>query len=745
MRRIFLTVLFGILFQSLWAQQDITYLKGKVTEQIENKELPVIGANVYWNNTKVGTTTDVNGNFKLSKLKTNNQLVISYVGYRSDTVIINNQDFLAIALKNSVDLNEVTVTYRRKATEVSLLEPLNTNVIGGKELLKAACCNLSESFETNPSVDVSFTDAVTGTRQIQMLGLAGPYTQITRENMPNIRGLSAVYGLTYIPGTWIESIHLNKGAGSVINGFESIAGQIDVNLRNPASMDKLHLNVYGNQKGRIELNANLQADMGDKIGTALLLHGMNNSFKDDHNGDNFLDHPMGEQYVLLNRWELYNDKGIHFQAGVKGTYVDKIGGEIDFDPEIDKGTTNSWGMNIHTERYEGWAKLGKVNIEKPWQSVGFQISGATHKQASYFGLNNYDASQNTFYANLLYQSIIKNTNHKFKTGISFQYDDYKELLNTVNFDRIESVPGAFFEYTYNHLEKFNAIVGFRGDYHNEYGAFVTPRVHLRYSINDNTTLRASGGRGQRSANIISENTGILASSRQFIINGDGSDKPYGLDPEIAWNYGLNLTYKFTLDYRNGFVSIDFYRTDFQNQIVVDLDQNPQQAIFYNLDGESYSNSFQAQFDYELINRLDFRIAYRWYDVKTTYNGNLKEKPLVANNRAFINLAYETKKYWKFDFTINWQGQKRIPDLSTNPVEYQLDSYSPDFFLMNAQISKSWQQKFDLYAGVENLFNYKQKDPILASNQPFSQYFDSSLIWGPVTGRNIYFGMRYNIK
>lgn len=745
MQRIFLAVLFGILFQSLWAQQDITYLKGKVTEQIESKELPVIGANIYWNNTTVGTTTDVNGNFKLSKLKTNNQLVISYVGYRSDTVIINNQDFLAVALKNSVDLNEVTVTYKRKATEVSLLDPLNTNVIGGKELLKAACCNLSESFETNPSVDVSFTDAVTGTRQIQMLGLAGPYIQITRENMPDIRGLSAVYGLTYIPGHWIESINLNKGAGSVVNGYESITGQIDVNLKHPESMDKLHLNVYGNQKGRIELNANIQADVGEKFETALLLHGMNNSFKDDHNGDNFLDHTMGEQYVLLNRWELHNNKGIHFQVGVKGIYVDKTGGEIDFDPDIDEGTTNSWGMNIHTERYEGWAKLGKVNIEKPWQSIGFQISGATHKQVSYFGLNDYDASQNTFYANLLYQSIIKNTNHKFKTGISFQYDDYKELLNSNNFDRIESVPGAFFEYTYNHLEKFNAIVGFRGDYHNEYGAFVTPRVHLRYSINDNTTLRASGGRGQRSANIISENTGVLASSRQFIINGDGSDKPYGLDPEIAWNYGLNLTYKFTLDYRNGFVSIDFYRTDFQNQIVVDLDQNPQQAIFYNLDGESYSNSFQAQFDYELINRLDFRIAYRWYDVKTTYNGNLKEKPLVANHRAFINLAYETKMHWKFDYTINWQGQKRIPDMSANPVEYQLDSYSPNFFLMNAQISKSWQYSFDLYAGVENLLNYKQKDPILSSDQPFSQYFDSSLIWGPVTGRNVYFGMRYNIK
>ncbi len=744
MNKLIRLILLLLLSQNLWAQ-DVMYIKGKVEEQDNKNDLPLVGANVYWNNTSVGTTTDANGNFKLSRLKTNNQLIVSFVGYQTDTILVNDQNYLNIALNNSVDIDEVTVSYKRNSTEVSLLEPLNSKTMGSKELLKAACCNLSESFETNPSVDVSFTDAVTGTRQIQMLGLAGSYTQITRENMPDVRGLSAVYGLTYIPGTWIESIHLNKGAGSVVNGYESIAGQIDVNLRNPASMDKLYLNVYGNQKGRIELNANIQADVGEKVGTAILLHGMNNSFKDDHNGDNFMDHPMGEQYVMLNRWEFYNDKGIHFQVGVKGTYVDKIGGELDFNPKTDVGTNNFWGMNINTERYEAWAKLGKVNKAKPWQSVGFQVSGASHSQDSYFGLNNYIANQNTFYSNLLFQSIMKNTNHKFKTGLSFQYDDYDEMLNSDEFDRIESVPGAFFEYTFSHLEKFNAILGLRGDYHNEYGAFVTPRIHLRYSINDKTTLRASGGRGLRTANIISENIGLLASSRQFIINGDASDKPYGLDPEIAWNYGLNLTYKFTLDYRNGYVSLDFYRTDFENQIVVDLDQSPQQALFYNLNGKSYSNSFQAQFDYELINRLDVRIAYRWYDVKSTYNGILMDKPLLANHRSFINLAYETKKHWTLDYTVNWQGQKRIPDLSANPVEYQLETSSPSFFLMNVQLSKSWQQKFDVYAGVENLLNYKQTNPIVSSDQPFSQYFDSSLIWGPVTGRNIYFGMRYKIK
>jgi outer membrane receptor for ferrienterochelin and colicins len=745
MKKFLLLILLATVSNLLLAQQNVTYLKGKVIAQNQDAKIPVIGANVYWSNTTVGTTTDVNGNFKLSKLKTNNQLVISYVGYQSDTLTVNYEtNSIAIDLKNSLVLDEAIVSYRRNSTEISLLEPLNKKVMGEKELLKAACCNLSESFETNPSVDVSFTDAITGTRQIQMLGLAGPYTQITRENMPDIRGLSSIFGLTYTPGPWIESIHLNKGTGTVINGYESIAGQIDVQLRNPRNMDKLYLNVYGNQQGRMELNANIKADVSENLGTAILIHGMNNSFKDDHNGDGFLDHPIGEQYVLLNRWELYNDNGIHFQVGLKGTYVDKTGGEYDFDPVKDKGTTNAWGMNMHTERYEAWSKLGKVNTDKPWQSLGFQISGAFHNQDSYFGLKNYQAKQKAFYSNLIFQSIIRNTNNTFKSGFSFQYDDYEESLNTNSFDRLEYVPGAFFEYTYKNLEKFDAIVGIRGDYHNEYGAFLTPRLHVRYSLTNNMTARISGGRGIRSANIISENIGILASSRQILIDSDGSDKPFGLKPEIAWNYGLNLTYKFTLDYRNGSVSVDFYRTDFKNQIVLDLDSNPQQALFYNLDGQSYSNSFQTQLDYELINRLDVRIAYRWYDVRTTYNGELKEKPLLASHRAFINLAYETKKHWAFDYTINWQGQKRIPNLTPNPVEYQRDEYSPNFFLMNAQISKSWNQKFDLYAGVENILNYKQKNPIIASDQPFSQYFDSSLIWGPVTGRNIYFGLRYKI-
>jgi len=746
LNKLFLLLLFSSLVSVVFAQKAVEYIEGSVSGINQNNEKQALpAANVYWKNTQTATITSEKGFFKIKRVKGYNQLIISFVGYSGDTIEVLDNKPIEVILNESIELDQVDVVTRKKSIETDFLNPIGVKKIGEKELMKAACCNLSESFETNPAVDVSFTDAVTGTKQIMMLGLAGPYTQITRENMPDIRGLSAVYGLTYIPGTWVEGIQLIKGTGSVANGYESIAGQINVELRRPESMDKLYLNAYANEEGRLEANANMKFKISENWSSALLLHGSTHQIKHDRNDDGFLDKPLMDQYIVLNRWELRNEHGLHLELGAKGTYIDNIGGQVSFNLENDEGTSNAWGMHMQTKRIEGWTKIGKVSLEKPYQSFGIQLSGANHDQHSYFGLNNYEASQSTFYANALFQSIIDNTNHKYKAGLSFQFDDYKEGLNFVNYDRQEMVPGAFVEYTYSYTDKFNLVAGIRADYHNVFGIFVTPRLHVRYAPAEKTIIRISGGRGQRTANIISENVGLLASSRQFIVQGDVSDKPYGLNPEVAWNYGINFTQHFTLDYREGLISLDFYRTDFENQIVVDLDQNPQQAVFYNLDGKSYSNSFQAQVDYELLKRFDVRLAYRWYDVKTNYNGELRMKPLIAENRAFANLAYETRKYWKFDYTLNWQGNKRIPDTYSNPEEYQLAEKSPDFFTMNFQLTKSWKKLFEVYVGVENILDYTQEKPILASDQPFSPYFDSSPVWGPIFGRSFYVGLRYKIK
>jgi len=377
--------------------------------------------------------------------------------------------------------------------------------------------------------------------------------------------------------------------------------------------------------------------------------------------------------------------------------------------------------------------------------MGFQLSGVAHRQDAYFGLTDYLADQQSFYANLIYQSILGSTNHQYRTGISFQADNLNETVGNVLYERQELVPGAFLEYTFNHMDIFTAVAGFRADYHNIYGLFFTPRLHLRYEPVPKTVIRASAGKGQKTASIFAENMGIFASSRSIYLEQEKPEFPYGLEPETAWNYGLNFAQGFKLGAAESVFKLDYYYTRFLNQVVVDLDMNPQEVHFYNLEGESWSSSFQVQMDMEPLERYDIRLAYRLNDVQTTYGDQLMPRPMVAKHRAFINMAYSTKDLWSFDITWSWQGAKRIPSTESNPEPYRLEAYSPAYSLVNLQIGKTLFQRLELYAGIENLFGFVQEDPILASEDPFGPWFDSSLIWGPVFGRKFYGGLRFRIN
>jgi outer membrane receptor protein involved in Fe transport len=776
-----LSFIFLLLFSltSSYAQDRI---KGTVYEA---PKMPLIGANVYWLGTQQGTVTDKEGKFEIKAAKESKKLIISFVGFKNDTIDVTNltglQDLqglkdglngLEIILKSNTELDAVEVVGERKASYTDYIETKAVKVMTEKELFKAACCNLSESFETNPSVDVNFADAVSGTKQIEMLGLAGTYTQITTEMMPSVRGLGAYFGLSYIPGTWIQSIQVAKGVGSVVNGYESIAGQINVELKKPEEAEKLFFNSYIDGGGRMEANLNLAQKIGKNWGTALLLHGSARPFRSDMNHDHFLDFPLTQQFNMVNRWAYRNAKtGIEAQFGVKYVTDYKLGGEFDFKqkkgqtfrtqpidhsvhtPEEHAGIPMDsvqripiWGLEINTQRTEGWGKIGWVNKKKPYQSVGLQLSATDYRQNGYFGLTTYRGNQQTGYANLIYQSIIDNTNHIVKLGTSLLYDHYDEKFNAVQFARKEVVAGTFFEYTYTHSEKFNLVAGLRADYHNLFGIFVTPRLHVRYAPTEKAVFRFAAGRGQRTANIFAENMSIFASSRTMRIQAENvNSKAYGLNPEVAWNFGLNFSQDFTFKDREGSLSIDFYRTIFENQVVVDLDKTARAISFYNLAGKSYSNSLQAELNYELARHFDVRLAYRLYDVKTTYHGQLLQRPLVSQHRAFINLAYMTRSRWTFDYTVQWWGRKRLPNTSMNPEQYRLAEFSPAFFLMNAQITKRFNNKLDVYVGVENILNFQQEMPILAHDQPFSPYFDSAMVWGPIFGRMLYAGVRLRVK
>jgi outer membrane receptor for ferrienterochelin and colicins len=703
------------------------------------------GANVYWMGTTTGTTTDEEGHFTIGLQDGAHMLIVSYIGFGSDTLHIHESAEVEIGFSNALMLEGVSVTHRIKPTSVSFSSAYNIQNIHEKELTKAACCNLSESFETNPSVDAAFTDAVTGTRKIEMLGLAGPYVQITRENMPDVRGLSALYGLTYIPGSWIEGMQLNTGAGSVVNGFESITGQINVELRKPENSERLFVNAYGNSDGALEANIMTAYELSAKWHGSLMLHGTTRPFQLDHNGDGFVDHPTGSNLIALQRFKFSGEHGFESQMGIKVVYADHLGGQAGFEPDRPREDQAFWGTRQDVRRLEAWTKAGKVFEDRPFSSVGFQLSGVVHNQDAYFGMTDYRADQQSLYSNLIYQSILGNTNHQYRTGISFQLDHYEELLSFGSYDRMEWVPGAFLEYTFNHLDLFTVVAGVRADYHNIYGAFVTPRLHLRYEPVEKTVFRASAGRGQKTATIFAENIGIFASSRSLFLDGTTEGKPYGLDAETAWSFGLNFAQGFRLGEGDAVFNLDYYHTQFINQIIVDLDQHPQQVHFYNLKGISYSNSIQAQLDLEPLERYEIRIAYRFNDVKSTYGEALLQKPLTSKHLAFVNMAYETTGSWRFDVTWHWQGSKRIPGTGNNPEPFQVPDVSPAFSLVNLQVGKTLMERLEIYAGVENLFGFMQKDPILSAEDPFGPYFDASLIWGPIFGRKIYGGLRFRIS
>ena len=711
--------------------------------------LGVYGANVFWLNTSIGATTDEKGWFKIPYQKNYKKLVVSYVGYKTDTLTISDLKPIHHFITLENELEEVTLKSKKKATQRSFIQTKNVFTVNSAELLKAACCNLAESFETNPSIDVNFSDALTGTRQIQMLGLKSPYLLITQENIPSIRGAGQVFGLTFTPGTWVESIQITKGAGSVINGYESISGQINAELVKPITDNRIFLNAYGSLGGRYELNSHLNHKISDKWQTGIYIHGNYRNKKFDRNKDGFLDNPLISQVNVMNRWQYLDaEKGWVSFINVRFMDDSKQTGQNNFDPLIDKGRSEVWGGEIDTKRFDSSLKLGYVFPQLPFQSFGFQFSYSNHDQDSYFGLKTYDINHQSVYSNLLFNSIIGDTRSKFTTGLNFTYDIYDEFVNSINFYRKEKSFGGFFEYAYDNSDNFSFTSGVRIDTHNLLGTYITPRLHIRYVPWEKGVLRASIGQGRKSANVFAENQHLFASTRQIDIQSSGG-KIYGLDPEVAWNYGLSYLQGFNLFNRKGDITFDYYRTHFQNQVVVDW-ENPQRISFYNLDGESYANSFQTEVNYYVDDFTSLRLAYKFYDIETDYFSGKLSKPLTPNHRLFANISYETKKIddikqWKFDLTYNFIGEQRLPDTSTNPVEYQLGEYSNSYSLLNTQITKVFTEKFEMYFGVENLTDLKQKNPILASDDPFGDSFDSTIIYAPIFGRMLYSGLRFKIN
>ena len=567
----------------LWHLMPVSaQVKGMVKD---NQGEPVVAANVFWINTTNGTVTDENGAFTIEQPVGAKKLVVSFIGYENDTIVVeNDHKELAIILQGSVMMDEVQVVERKIGVVKSRSSVLNQDMISSAELARAACCNLGESFTTNPSVDVSYADAATGARQIKLLGLSGTYVQMLTENIPNYRGASAPFALGYIPGPWMQSIQVSKGSSSVKNGYEAITGQINVEFKKPQTTQSLNVNLFASSKEKYEANFDANVHLNSRLSTGVLAHYENSTRSHDDNGDGFLDMPKVEQYNLQNRWAWMGDQYV-FQASVKAMKEDRTSGQATH-LHVDNSVGGFVGrelykIGIHTDRYEAFTKNAYIFDKEKGTNLALILSGSLHKQDAGYGYKLYNVDQKNLYTSLMFETNFDERN-SISAGLSLNYDYFNQTYRLENDDtgllygkEKETVPGAYVQYTYNWKDKIILMGGIRADHSDIYGTFVTPRAHIKYAPDDWVNLRVSVGKGYRTNHVLAENNYLLASSRKVKIDND-------LDQEEAWNYGFSSSFYIPVFGKTLNVNTEYYYTDFRRQMIIDLDTDPHIVHFANL-------------------------------------------------------------------------------------------------------------------------------------------------------------------
>lgn len=767
---------------------------------LDDKGYPLVGANVYWAGTTIGVATDLDGRFKLEPTEKTNLLVTSFMGYHNDTTEVTAHSELTIVLVSDLVLEEVNIVERKMAVLRSRVSALQVETLTGEALCMAACCNLSESFETSASVDVAYSDAATGAKQIRLLGLSGTYVQMLTENTPNIRGLAQSFGMEYIPGPWMEAIQVSKGTSSVLNGYEAIAGQINVEYLKPQTQDPIALNAMISTETHAEVNASGGWDLNDKVSTGILFHAQNMSLELDHNHDGFLDMPKNTNVNLLNRW--YVKTGDYTgQFLVRGLYDRRQGG-------LTKEATESlspYKIDLNTWRVDGFMKNGYVFDAETGTSIGIIASASYHNQQNTYGSHQWNAAQTNAYINAIFQTSFDDSDtdlwddheYKLSAGLSVNYDGYNEsitayphplpegkgdALSVVDLSRWEVTPGVFAEYTYTYKDKVTLLMGIREDYSTRYGFFTTPRMNLRYAPFEWWTLRGSIGLGYRTPNAIADNAAYLASNRvyQFYTPLHNATPHYttlhndSLAQEQSLNTGLSTVFYIPLGKKELQLSGEYYYTVFADGVIADMDRSLHGVTLYNMhdveNAEYFSHNWQVEATMEILRGWTMTAAFRYTDVKqTSFNSavgeyQLRDKPLQNKFKGIITTSYQTPlKTWQFDLTAQFNGEGRMPDGFVIP-----EGSKQYHTLANGQVYHKWYPQllgqvtkffrtWSIYLGAENMTNFTQDSPIVGDRleakgekhggfvNPHSATYDASMIWAPIHGWKLYLGFRWALE
>jgi outer membrane receptor for ferrienterochelin and colicin len=747
MRRLLITACLSASLSEAGAQE----ISGKVFGATETDREIIPGAVVHWIGAATGTVANENGVFSLpANGIVDKRLVASFAGFRTDTVTVGDKTYLSIVLRPDRSILEGVTVRDNRGAFLSNLSAAQTEVITQRELTKAACCDLAGCFGTQASVQPQTTNVVTNARELRILGLSGVYNQVLFEGLPMIQGASYTYGISTYPGTLVDNIYVSKGTVSVLQGFESISGQINLTSRQPDKADRLHLNAYVNSFGESHYNANVALPAGKtrKWYSLLALHAVRPSGKIDDNADGFLDLPLLTRYMAFNKWRYgaENLQGFSAHIGLRVAHEERVGGQTSFDASADEGSSRKYGQTVRYTQPEAYAKLGYRFSGS--HTLRLAISGFHHDQRSWFGTTRYTAAQTSGYANLQHEwSWYKK--HLLKWGVSYRYLDLAETIGFAEnslgrtydgeYATALRVPGIFAENEFVlNDDRILLIAGARLDRHQRWGTYFTPRGMLKWAITPAHTFRASAGTGWRQVNLFSEQINLLVSSRDIVFSEV-------LKPEAAFNWGLSHAWRFIMGTTEGTLSGDFYSTHFSNQFFPDYDSDPKKAIIRNFEGRSRSIGLQVEASFIIFKRLEARAAYNYLGVYRIEDGQKVILPFNPKNRAMAAVSYQTaNKRWQADANVHWFDRMCLPDTRSNPEAYRRPLYSTSYATLNVQATFRWKT-LDIYGGCENVFGYVQANPIISADNPFGPYFDISSVWGPTRGRELYLGVRWSIK
>ena len=724
------------LFAVVLLTPSVAQLHGFVRGVNVSDTLALNGAKIKLLHAKKATFSDSEGKFELYLGKRfPDTLVILSTGYRPDTILLSEKDrFGAISIVLFSDQLQPEVLVERKAGNGTMkISIAQVERISHGELKRAACCNLSESFETNASVDVNLTDAVSGARKIQLLGLDGVYTQFQLENVPFLRGLETAFGMQSFSGIWLDGIQISKGTGSVVNGHESMAGLINLSVKNPFESDRFLVNVYGNRFGRGEMNAILSHKINERWATSLLLNGAINQTVIDENRDGFLDLPQFKNVSALNKWQ-FNGERMEAQFSAYGYYDDRFAGQSPFSPAL-----VPFHMALTNQHLEATAKTGFFGSH-PGESLGIINHVKVHRTGGYFGGNTIGGQRTSsgeekrYYVSINYDRSSADGKHTLKSGVSTTLLDITQQAGISILQRKEITTGPFAEYSLL-LNRLSVQSGVRLDYHSLFGWFFVPRIHAKYALTPKTDLRITGGKGWRVPNFLIENNSLMASNKVWVLPLEG------VLPEISWNVGGSIASEFQVFKRKATLTLDGYYTWFERQLNIDRDVSQAAIVFSYIENQSTALACQAEIDWVLSKQFNLKGAYKFLSVQSIYDGTMQQQAMIPTHRLLFTTSWTSKnKRVQADLTANIVGPMRMPHNHSAAGM----AFSPWYPYLFGQVSYQWK-KVKVYIGLENILNVKQPNPIISAQDPQDPSFDATMVWGPITGINVYGGLTYQLK